>query len=129
MEYGSMTNEIKDVWFRSPLPLAEIANRLGLTDVAQDAEDYWAWVIGSLDETQLDITRTHTRSANSVDTRIFVLHGQFREAVLAKLIGLLRDFVTGSISCGRWEHRSGHDFKLVVIRELSDKPAPNSDPG
>jgi hypothetical protein len=112
-----MTSEVIDVWFRSNPSLAEIAKRLNLQDVTQDAENYWAWVIGKLGDARLDITRTHTQPANKVDTRVFVLEGTFTELLLAELVTRLRAFIAGPIRCGRWEYVSGNDFNLVVVRE------------
>lgn len=113
-----MAPEVTDIWFRSRLSLAEVAQRLGLRDVTEDAENYWAWVIGTLGDARLDITRTHTRPAGIVDTRVFVLDGAFTEPLLAELVGRLREFVPDAIRCGRWEYRSGNDFDLVVVREI-----------
>ena len=114
-----MALEVTDVWFRSKLRLAEIARRLELRDVTDDAENYWAWVIGSLGDARLDITRTHTRPAGMVDTRVFVIDGTFTEPLLAELVERLRAFVPGPITCGRWEYRAGNDFELVVVKEWS----------
>jgi hypothetical protein len=111
-----MAPEVTDVWFRSPLRLTEVARRLGLREVTEDAEDYWAWVIGTLGDARLDITRTHTRPAGAVDTRVFVLDGEFNESLLADLVGRLRAFIPGPIHCGRWVYRSGNEFDLVVVR-------------
>jgi hypothetical protein len=122
-----MATEVTDVWFRSHLPLAEIAQQLGLRDVTDDAEDYWAWVIGTLSDTRLDITRTHTRPANSVDTRIFVLGGAFTEPLLDELVGRLRSFVPGPIRCGRWEYHCGHEFDLTVVQAFESANAPPLD--
>ena len=113
-----MAPEVRDVWFRSKLRLAEIARRLELRDVTEDAENYWAWVIGTFGGARLDITRTHTRPAGMVDTRVFVLDGEFTEALLAELVGRLQGFITGPICCGRREYHSGNDFDLVVVREF-----------
>jgi len=113
-----MAPEVTEVWFRSSLSLAEVAQRLGLRDVTEDAENYWACVIGILCDARLDMTRTHTRLAGVVDTRVFVLDGEFTESLLAELIGRLRVFIRGPIRCGRWEYRSGNDFDLVVVREF-----------
>lgn len=122
-----MAPKVTDIWFRSKLSLAEIARRLGLWDVTEDAEDYWEWVIGTLGEDRLDVTRTHTRPRGRVDTRIFLEGGgEFSEARMADLVGRLRGFVTGQILCGRWEYRSGNDYDLVVVREFG--PAPGADP-
>lgn len=112
-----MEPEIRDVWFRSSLSLIKIAWRLGLADISDDYENYWAWVIGTLDDVQLDITRTHRRPPGKVDTRIFVLDGHFTEPLLTELVGRLRAFVRGPIRCGEWVYRSGNDFDLVVARE------------
>jgi hypothetical protein len=113
-----MASDVTDVWFRTRLPLAEIARRLRLQDVSDDAENFWAWVIGTLNDARLDITGTHTRPPAGVDTRVFVLDGEFTEPLLAELVGRLRAFVSGVIRCGRWKYRSGNDFDLVVVREF-----------
>jgi hypothetical protein len=115
-----MAVKITDVWFRSTLPLAEVAARLGLLDVSEDAENYWAWVIGTLDGVRLDITRTHTRPAGEVDTRAFVQgRGGFSTALLEELVRRLRAFVSGPITCGSWQYRSGNDFNLIAVREFA----------
>jgi hypothetical protein len=113
-----MAPAVTDVWFRSGRRLADIAGRLGLGDVTEDAEDHWAWAVGTLGNARLDITRTHTRPAGMVDTRIFVLDGEFTEPLLAELVGRLRVFVPGPIRCGRWVYRAGNEFDLVVVREF-----------
>src|SRR5688572_9501225 len=114
-----MADKVTDVWFRSGLKLREIAARLGLQGVTYDVENYWEWVIGTLGQVQLDITRTHTRPADQVDTRIFLLDKPaFDEALIAELVGRLKQFVSGPIVCGRWEYRSGNDFDVVVVREF-----------
>jgi hypothetical protein len=113
-----MTHEVTDVWFRSPLRLTEIARRLGLRDVTDDFENYWEWAIGTLGDARLDVTRTHTRPRRQVDTRIFLLEGEFTDSLLAEVVGRLREFVPGVIRCGRWVYRSGNEFDLVVVREF-----------
>jgi hypothetical protein len=109
---------VTDLWFRSRLPLADIARKLGLQDVTGDAENYWAWVIGTLGEIRLDITRTHTRPARMVDTRVFVLHGEFTESLLSEVVERLRAFVPGVIHCGQWVHRVGDEFDQVIVRKF-----------
>ena len=114
-----MTPRITDIWFCSKLPLAEIARRLGLSDVTDDAEDYWEWVSGTLGDIRLDITRTHTLPPDRVDTRIFILEGdEFSATLSAELVGRLQAFVPGPVAGGRWEHRTGNEFDLVVVREF-----------
>jgi hypothetical protein len=109
-----MEHRITDIWFRFPLPLIEIARRLGVQDVTEGAENYWARVIGKLGEARLDITRTHTRSAAKTDTRIFLVDGgSFPAELLAQIVGRLQHFVQGSIAAGRWQYRSGEDYELV----------------
>jgi hypothetical protein len=114
-----MDDPITDIWFRTALPLAEIAERLGLGEVTQDAEDYWAWVIGTLMGEWLDITRTHTRSPADTDTRIFrVDGGPFTTGMLAEIVVRVREFVSSSVVAGRWEYLVGNEFNLVVVRNF-----------
>jgi hypothetical protein len=111
---------ITDVWFRTPLPLSNIAAHLGLRDVVDDAENYWAWVLGRLGDFRLDVTRTHTKASSKSDTRIFLVDRQtFTPPFLQELVGLLRTFVAGPIWCGRWEYRSGNDFEKIVVEEFA----------
>ena len=117
-----MTPKITDIWFRSKLPLTEIARRLGLRDVTDDAENYWEWVSGTLGDTRLDITRTHTQPAERVDTRIFPPGADsFPAALLAELVERLQVFVSGPVVGGRWTHRAGNEFDVVVVREFDSK--------
>ena len=115
-----MVPEVTDVWFRSHLTLVEIAGKLSLGEVTEDTENYWSWVIGTFGDARLDITRTHTRPADKSDTRIFVVDGFFSELLLTELVSRLRTFIRGSIACGRWEHHSGNDFNMVLVREFSE---------
>lgn len=114
-----MSQGITDLWFQSDLPLGEIAERLGLDDVKEDAENYWAWVIGSLSGEWLDIARTHTRPAVGTETRVFLLSGlPFPEGLLADVVARLQAFVPGPISAGLWQYRTGEEFELVLVREF-----------
>jgi len=104
-----MTGEVRDIWFRSTLSLAEITRRLGLQDVTADSENYWEWVIGTLGDVTLDITRTHTRRRWQVDTVIFLTgdegnHREFSDVLIADIVGRLHSFVRGSVLCGRSEN-------------------------
>lgn len=115
-----MTPKITDIWFRSKLPLTEIARRLGLRDVTDDAENYWEWVSGTLDDIRLSITRTHTQPAERVDTRIFIPGAnEFSAVLLAELVERLQSFVSGTVVGGRWTHRAGNEFDLVAVREFN----------
>jgi hypothetical protein len=111
---------VKDIWFRSELPLDEIAQRLGLQEVIEDAEDYWAWVIGRLGNVKLDITRTHTQPPALVETRIFeVNHEEMPESLIADLARRLQSFVPGAVLCGRWWYLAGHEFDLEVFQTFA----------
>lgn len=118
-----MDNAIQDIWFRTALPLKEIAKRLELRDLIVDAENHWEWVIGTLGDVRLDITRTHRRRPKEVDTRIFILaHGQetetFTADLVTQLVDRLLEFSLGPVSCGRWEYITGNQFNLVVVHEF-----------
>ena len=111
---------ITDLWFRTPLSLEQIAERLELTDVDVDSENYWEWVIGTAAGVRIDITRTHTVPAGTTDTRIFILTPEppirsFDADLIDHLVVRLRRFVEGPISCGRWIYLRGDDFDLVVV--------------
>jgi hypothetical protein len=125
-----MSSVIRDVWFRSPLPLAEIARRLEVRYLTADAENYWTWVLGFLGHVQIDITRTHILTASQTDTRIFVPGApEFPAGPLAEVVSRLRQFVPGPVKVGRWEHRSGNDFNLVVVREYRSDDSVDVDKG
>ena len=112
------TEDITDIWFRSPMSLPQIAAQLSLSAVEHDSENYWEWVIGTLDDTQVDITRTHTKRRTTVDVRIFRLDNKpFDNELVSKLVERLQQFVRGPICCGRWKYRSGEDFDLELVRE------------
>ncbi len=111
---------ITDVWFRSPLPLLELSQRLGLQDLEEGTENHWQWVVGWLGDCQLDITRMHGQSSVEADTRIFQAQEvrQFSPELLARLIDRLQDFIAGPISCGQWVYRSANDFELILVQEF-----------
>lgn len=114
-----MDSTVTDIWFRTTLPLDEIARQLMLRDITEDAENDWAWAIGTLGSTQLDITRTHGLPAGTVDTRIFILGeaNEFPDSLIVELVNRLRRFVSGPLKTGRWQYRSGNDFDLVLVQE------------
>ncbi|HWG43485.1 MAG TPA: hypothetical protein VN688_11920 [Gemmataceae bacterium] len=86
-----MFSEITDIWFRSVCSLEQIAEALGLSDATYDAEDYWAWMIGTLANVELDVTRTHTCPAELTDTRIFqVDSGTIGKDLIAEIVARLR---------------------------------------
>ncbi len=111
-------DDITDIWFRCPLSLPQIAAQLSLSDLEHDSENYWEWVIGTLQDAKLDITRTHTKRRSAVDVRIFRLdNASFCNELSTELIERLQQFVRGPIRCGRWKYRSGNDFDLELVQE------------
>jgi hypothetical protein len=93
-----------------------------MQNLEADAENYWEWVIGTIGDIKLDITRTHTQRRWQVDTVIFLIgdEREFSEPLIARLVSRLHEFVTGSVYCGRWDYRSGDHFDLVVVREFKN---------
>ena len=117
-----MTSRITDIWFRTALPLAEIARRLELSGVTDDAENVWEWVSGTLHSVPLNITRMHVPPAALAETRIFIPEGnEFPTALLGQLIGRLQTIIAGPVVCGRWEHRTGNEFDLIVVKEFKGR--------
>ena len=109
---------VTNIWFRSGISLPEIANRLRLSDVVHDSENYWEWVIGNFGESRIDIARTHTKRRHAADVRLFRLDNAPIDIKLKDaLIQELRKFVRRTIYCGRWNHLSGNDFELEVVEE------------
>ena len=114
-----MTSRITDIWFRTALPLAELARRLELRGVTDDVENVWEWMSGTLDGVPLNITRMHVPPAALAETRIFIPEGnEFPAALLDQLIGRLRTIIAGPVVCGRWEHRTGNEFDLIIVKEF-----------
>ena len=66
-------DQITDIWFRTPLPLADLARGLALTDVVEDCENVWEWLIGSFEGERINISRTHLEPAAEVDTGIMLV--------------------------------------------------------
>lgn len=88
------SSQIYQIRFRSTLPLKVIASRLDLSDVTQDAENEWGWVIGKCCDVEIDITREHGPSRGKVDTIIFILDGSaFSEELLSVILKKLRVFL------------------------------------
>lgn len=115
MQFG-----VKDIWFRSALSLAELAQRLGLQDVVEDGEDYWDWAIGRFGDVEIDVTRTHTEPPELVETRIFLVNCEEMSASLvADLVQRLRSFVPGNVYCGRWWSLPGHEFDMEMFQTFS----------
>lgn len=115
-----MSALVADIWFRSAQTLAGLATRLGWEELERDAENEWAWVIGSFQGLRWDITRLHTRGARSVDTRIFLLDGsEIPDAFVEAMANALLQIVDPPVFAGRWEYERGNDFRKVVIREWS----------
>lgn len=114
-------SRITDIWFRSEKSLEEIAGILGLEDVAYENENYWEWVIGRYGQTKYDITRTHTKTAIEVDTRIFLCgrNRNFSEPLLDKVAGLLIDSGIAPVIYGAWIYVKGNEYDLHVVGRIS----------
>ncbi len=101
----------------------DLGRLLGLEDAVQDCEDHWVWVIGRFDGVRLDLTRTHTKRARLVDTRVFPLDTDaFDERVKQRLVARLRQVVDGPISCGRWIPLAGNSFELKATEVITTTP-------
>lgn len=112
------SREITDIWFCTSDSLAQIAEWLGLSDVLHDYENYWEWCIGSIDETRLDVTRSHTAPARRVPTRIYRVDGEsFSDELKNSIVSRLRPHIAGSIHCGQWRYIKGNDFELDSFQE------------
>lgn len=119
---------IKDVWFRSPLSLLDIAQQLELRDIELDAENYWEWAIGWIDDVKLDITRTHTQPPETVDTKIFDYNlAPFTDDTLVTLVARLRPVVENTIFAGQSEYLGGDDFRYTVLRTYSTSTGDSSE--
>lgn len=111
---------ITDIWFRSPLSLGEISAALAMVGSELDAENYWEWLIGGVADMELNISRTHTRPAAEVETRVMRNDAKpFSDEQRAALVPHLLCIAAGPISCGRWIHRCGEDFDLQVVDLIS----------
>jgi hypothetical protein len=111
-----MSEPITDIWFRSSASLRSIAEQLQLSDVSYDLENYWEWVIGTLNGASLDITRTHTCPPADTDTRIFLLGNRFFPPALTReLVLRLRALTSGPIYVGQWHYLSGDEFEQQIV--------------
>ena len=112
-----MTTSVTDIWFRSGLPLSEIAERLGFEDTESDGENFWEWIIGTVGTARCDLTRTHTKPNAATDARIFLLDRRpFTAAEIEDLVARIRAFVPGTIAVGRWIALKGHEFDRIVVQ-------------
>jgi hypothetical protein len=124
-----MPPPVTDIWFRSELPLEAIAQRLGLHDIDEDAENYWEWVIGQRGETEINIARTHTRPPHLVETRVsLATFSAMPESLVTGLVRDLQVFVPGIVFCGRWRFREGNEFDLEVVHEFTQSVGKRSGP-
>jgi hypothetical protein len=99
--------------------LEEIADALGLTEVSYDAENYWEWMIGTLGDVELDVTRTHTCPPELTDTCIFqVSRGGFGKELIDVIVARLSPVTTAPIGCGRWLYRSGNHYDVELVQEF-----------
>ncbi|MEU0397091.1 hypothetical protein ABZ208_30795 [Streptomyces sp. NPDC006208] len=125
------SQECTDVWFRTHLPLEEIAAVLDAPVRITDGENYWEWVIADLAGVEIDITRTHTTAPEKTDTRIFRVAGpsderELPQRTLRQLVAGLQRAGMDPIYLGRWKYREGNDFDYVVHEKITAQESPLS---
>jgi hypothetical protein len=113
--------DITDVWFVTKLDIEELAEKIGLSDIDADAENYWEWVTGSLIEFKLDITRTHTVPPEETETRIFLLEEkkQFTQELCDLIEERLKQLNIAPIHFGSWVYKQGNDFELCSVKTVT----------
>jgi hypothetical protein len=117
------TADVDDIWFRTGLSLIDIGRGLGLTAIAEDSENYWAWIIGELEGRRIDVTRTHRRKASSTDTRIFVLgDDRFIPALRQTVVDRLHALGISPVHYGTWKYLRGNDFDKVAVGTSRREP-------
>ncbi|HVK26406.1 MAG TPA: hypothetical protein VM677_34070 [Actinokineospora sp.] len=121
----SDTGRGTDVWFRTSLPLDQLAVELGADVRDVDGEDYWEWVIADFHGIEIDLCRTHTVPAGETDTRIFRLDGPpdgpriFPPGPLAVLVAGLTRLKIDPVYVGELIPRRGNEFDRIVHERIS----------
>lgn len=118
-----------DVWFRTRLPLKDIAAALDAPVHVTDGENYWEWVIADLAGIEIDITRTHTRAPANTDTRIFRVghptgEREFPEHALRRIVAGLQRAGIDPVYLGEWTYRDGNEFDHVVHEKITCRDTP-----
>ncbi|MFI6006896.1 hypothetical protein ACIA98_42335 [Streptomyces sp. NPDC051366] len=127
------SQEYTDVWFRTYLPLEDIAAALDAPVRTADGENYWEWVIADLAGIDIDITRTHTTAPENTDTRIFrVGHPtggrEIPEHTLHQIVAGLQRAGVDPVYLGEWKYLDGNEFDHVVHKMITWRaPHPDSD--
>jgi len=103
---------VRKIWFRSKLGLMELAIELGFEEPHYDGENYWDWVIGTVNGIELDVCNSHTLPNAAQDTELYQTETDEFEPDLKKLmIERLKDHVLDFIYCG---HSTPEGKKNIV---------------
>lgn len=103
---------IRMIWFHTTLELMQLAAALGFEQPRYDGENYWDWVIGTVNGIELDICNSHTLPNAAQDTVLFQTETEEFEPELKMLmIERLKNHVLDFIYCGRSTEKEG---KIVV---------------
>ncbi len=109
--------QITDIWFHTKLDLEELAVKIGLSSTSYDYENEWEWIIGSINDRKLDMTRLHSVEPSSTYTRIFILGDDrlFDLQLIDQIVLLLKRISIQPVYLGQWLYRSGQDFDRVIV--------------
>ena len=117
-------DNITDVWFRSSYSLSDIAEILRFVGPHHDSEDYWEWIIGTLDGAVLDLTRAHQLDPADGDTRVFRLDNLPLEADLLRTLATrLLGAGVAPVMFGKWVHTTGNSYELLVKQVIGPNHA------
>jgi len=118
-----MSSGITHIWFRTRLSLRKIADNLKLTNITEDCENYWAWVIGDFSGVAIDICRAYVKPRLGVDVYVFrVDMGEFSDDMVTDLERELGEFIRRPIYSGCEQSKSSNRSKYVVVREFVRRP-------
>lgn len=114
-------SNVTDIWFVAEIEIEELAEKLGLSDIVVDAENYWEWATGELEGFKLDITRTHTVNPKETDTRIFLLgdNEQFSKELCDQLVRKLKTLNIAPIYLGIWIYKQGNEFEKIIEQTIT----------
>jgi prophage antirepressor-like protein len=113
--------KITHVWFVTEMNLYNLAHKLGMVNIEEDAENFWEWVTGELMGVTLDITRTHTVPPTKTDTRIFLLdkNNYFPDELLDILTKKLKILQISPLYLGSVKYISGNDFESHPVKVIN----------
>lgn len=117
------SNNLTDIWFRTELDLRDLGDKLNLIDIEDDAENFREWIIGTFHGARIDISREHSVSPQSTDTRIFLYERkkEFGIELSNELVKNLHTLNITSVYLGNWISLSGNMFKKNIndIKHIS----------